>query len=333
MNPSRHNSSAEDEAALWAAKIDGASLNSTDRAALDAWLARDPRHRVLLSEYCQFSADLELQLPALVIGGAVAMPPEQPVPTRRRRAPVIWLATTLAAAAAVAVAVWTPHATRQTETVATSVAQRKTLQLVDGSVVELNARTSLLVDLTGRERHIRMADGEAFFTVAKDKSRPFIIDTPSGSVRVTGTVFDVHAETSADLAVTVVEGSVQVTPGRSAGGSSGPVTLTANDQLLASTDHPCAVRKLSDSELDDALAWRRGEAVFDGTPLEAALGRFARYHGCTITVAPQVAKLGVGGRYRLDNLDGFLNDIESFLPVRVSRDSSGAINVTARTGS
>lgn len=321
---------ADEEAALWAAKIDGSSLTASDRTELDRWLAASPTHRSLLSQYCQFSADLEQQLPALVLSGGVKLPEAAP---RRRSWRGLWLAGSLAAAAAVAVGVWVAHPPAATQTVATSVAERKTLKLSDGTQVELNARTNLLVDLSRTERHIRMADGEAFFTVAKDKSRPFIIDTPAGSVRVTGTVFDVRADTPTTLGVTVVEGSVQVTPCDPASGqASAPVQLRATDQLTA-IGRSVSTRSVSESELDDALAWRRGEAVFEGTPLAEALTRFARYHGLTITASPDVAKLRVGGRYTLDNVDAFLTAIEAVLPVRVSRESSGAILVTSRTGS
>jgi transmembrane sensor len=326
-----YDSSAEDEAALWAAKLDGDTLTSAERAALDAWLEQNPAHRRLLSQYCQFSTDLEEQLPTLVIAGAVKMPAAAK-PARRSKARVIWFSTALAAAAALVVGVFATHPAPEPQTVATSVAQRRTLKLADGSIVELNARTSLLVDLSGSERHIRMADGQAFFTVAKDKSRPFIVETPAGSVRVTGTVFDVHAESARDLAVTVVEGSVRVSPSQELVGS-GPAAhaLTANDQLMVRDGVPCTVRKLSSSELDDSLAWRRGEAVFDHTSLAAALAQFSRYHGRAVMADDEVAKLAVGGHYRLDDLDGFLSDLPSFLPVRVARDeTTGAIRVSAR---
>jgi transmembrane sensor len=332
MKPSRSPipASAEDQAALWAAKLDGSSLSSADRAALDTWLAGDPQHRVLLSEYCQFSADLEQQLPALVATGMVAVPSGRSV--RHRFRTVALVAGSLAAAAAIAVGVWVHSPTPQTETVATSVAQRRTLKLADGSVIELNARTSLLVEFRAKERHVRMADGEAFFTVAKDKSRPFIVETPAGSVRVTGTVFDVHADTPADLAVTVVQGSVQVSPGQAAGPARAPVSLGANDQLVVDAAGPNK-RHLSDGDVEDALAWREGYVVFDGTPLAKALAKFARYHGRAIHAAPEVAGLHVGGRYSLDDLDAFLAAIEAALPVRVSRESSGEISVLPRAGS
>jgi transmembrane sensor len=330
VNFSASPSPAEEQAALWAAKLDGSTLGSADRTALEAWLAQSPQHRALLTQYCQFSADLEQQLPVLVLAGAVKLPSDPPA-ARSGMGRILWIAGTMAAAAAVAIGFWASRPTQQIETIATSVAQRRTLQLADGSRVELNARTSLRVDLSAAERHVRMADGEAFFTVAKDASRPFIVETPAGSVRVTGTVFDVHADVANLLAVTVVEGSVQVRPAGTAGNTPAPVALRANDQLTSEAGQ-VDVRPLNESQLDDALAWRRGEIVFDGTPLSKALAQFARYHGLSITAAPAVANLRVGGRYGLDNVDAFLSAIEAVLPVQVSRESSGAIAVTPRAG-
>ncbi len=334
MNPSPSNDSqhADEQAALWAAKLDGSALTAADRSELDRWLAASPRHRSLLSQFCQFSADLEEQLPTLVLAGAVKLPAETAAP-RRRHWRGLWLATTLGAAAAVAVGIWITRPANALQTVATSVAERRTLKLSDGTQVELNARTNLLVDLGRTERHVRMGDGEAFFTVAKDKSRPFIIETPAGSVRVTGTVFDVRTDTPTTLGVTVVEGSVQVTPcDPISGHTSAPVALRANDQLIAAGGQ-ISKRSLNETELEGALAWRHGEVVFDGTPLSDALARFGRYHGLTITASADVAKLRVGGRYSLDNVEAFLTAIEAVLPVRVSHESSDAILVTARTGS
>ena len=81
------------------------------------------------------------------------------------------------------------------------------------------------------------------------------------------------------------------------------------------------------SAIDDALAWRRGQIVFDGVPLRDALARFARYHGRGITAAPAVADLRVGGRYSLDDLDAFLGALEAVWPVRATRGLSGTIQV------
>ncbi|MFA5265307.1 MAG: FecR domain-containing protein, partial [Opitutaceae bacterium] len=206
-----HDSDVEAQAALWAARIDGSSLGEADRTALETWLSEDPSHRELLSQYCQFSADLEHLIPDLVATGAVAMPATEK--TSSRAWSIKWLAgTSMACAALVAFGFWLARPVERAESIATAVGQRQSLTLADGTRVELNAQTSLVIENTRAERHVRLAQGQAYFEVSKDKSRPFIVETPSGSVRVTGTIFDVRTESASQLDVTVVEGSVQVRP-------------------------------------------------------------------------------------------------------------------------
>src|SRR5262245_38043202 len=188
---------ADEQAALWAARLDGSVLSAAQRTALDTWLAANPAHRTLLSRYCQFSADLEQQLPLLAgikelsDGTTPARYAAQPQPWLRRP---LMAAAMLTAAAAVALVFWVARPRTQFENIATPVAQRSALTLVDGTRVELNAQTSLAIEIDGRGRRVRLASGEAFFAVHKDPSRPFTVETPAGSVRVTGTQFDVRSE-------------------------------------------------------------------------------------------------------------------------------------------
>ena len=327
-------SAAAEEAALWAARLDGDPLDGARRAELDAWLARDPRHRALLSGYCQFSADLETQLPALVVGGVVKMPAVA-APTRRPPVFLRWSGVGLAAAAVVALAVWIARPVAEVQNLATAVAQRGTHVLADGTRVELNARTSLRFEHTGAERHVQLGDGEAVFTVAKDATRPFIVRTPTGFVRVTGTTFSVRNDPAAavSLEVLVIEGSVQVRPSDPTGTQSGaPFSLQAGDRLAAGS-RGVEVRALTNSAIENALAWREGYAVFDDVPLHEATACFARYHGRRIVVAPEVAGQRLGGFYRLDDLRAFIAGLESTnlpLPVTVTEDLSGTLTVGRR---
>jgi transmembrane sensor len=317
---------AEEQASLWAARLDGSVLSAGDQNALGAWLAETPAHRELLSHYCQFSADLEQQLPALVEAGAVELPVNS-TPARSWA----WLKWGFGVGlAAVAVMVWVARPRTQSENLASPMAVRQTLTLADGTRVELNAQTSLQIQIDRNGRHVRLASGEAFFAVHKEPARPFIVETPAGSVRVTGTQFDVRAEAAAPLEVTVVEGSVQVRPADPAGRPGATVLLAAGDQLSAGPGG-VDVRALSASALDDALAWRQGQIVFTDVPLRTALARFARYHGRGITATSAAAERRVGGRYSLDDLDGFLAALEEVLPVHVTRNLDGTVQVSLRT--
>jgi transmembrane sensor len=231
----------------------------------------------------------------------------------------------LIAAAALAVILWRGHPQDTFQNIATPVARREALTLADGTQLELNAQTVLAVELTARERRVRLAGGEAFFNVAKDSARPFLVETAAGSVRVTGTQFNVRTAPSGQLEVTVVEGAVQVRPGDQPDARA----LHAGEQLVRTKDE-VTVRKVAPADVDRALAWRSGQVIFNGTPLREALASFARYHGRTLTASDAAAQKRVGGRWALDDLDGFLDDLEAAgMPVQITHETDGSIRVDA----
>lgn len=323
----------DEQASLWAARLDGSVLSETDRARLDAWLAEDPAHRTALSAYCQFSADLEQQLPLLE--GIMDMPADSTHQAIARprpwlRLPVLAGAALCLAAAIALVFVYRGPAGQEGEFSSPS-AHRQEVALVDGSHIDLNAGTVLSVDLERAERHLKLTSGEAFFQVAKDPARPFIIETPAGTVRVTGTRFNVRLIDSASLQVTVDSGSVQVRPGGS-GGPESLVSLAPRDQFTGDA-HGFSTRTLSSGDLSDLLAWRQGAAVFAGTPLRDALACFARYHGRAFTAGEGAADLRVGGRFGLDDPDAFLAALEQVLPVKVDRRPDGSVKVDLQPAS
>jgi transmembrane sensor len=317
--------SGEEQASLWAARLEGSVLTPADRAELDAWLAGDPGRRGLLSSFCQLSAKLDRLVPELVDSGSVAMPPK---PARGAWAP--WKAAAaglLAASLAVAV-VWVARPGDRMENHSTPAGKRGAFTLADGTRVELNANTSISVESSSAERRVRLSDGEAFFIVSKDKARPFTVETPAGSVRVTGTIFNVLTEATSQLEVTVVEGSVQVRPGEAAGSKApNPFVLGAGDRL-SDENGAVSLRALSGSETEDALAWRKGQIVCVGMPLSQALARYAHYHGRPITVSAGAGRVPVGGVYGLGDLDEFLAYVRQGLNLRVEQGADGSVRVS-----
>lgn len=329
--PPSYDPGLEEEAALWAARLDGSELTAADRAALTQWLAGDPARRAALSSYCQFSADLEQLLPTVtgMREQAAEIPPAlvdaRPTPWLRRS---LWIGAALTAAAAFAlVFLRDPPADAADRSVATAIAERQSLTLADGSRVDLNAQSAVVVDFSAAERRVRLASGQAFFAVVRDANRPFTVETPAGSVRVTGTEFDVRTESGARLEVTVAEGSVTVRPSDARAGD--PTALRRGEQLTW-TPAGVAIRALSAGELQDALAWREGYVVFRGTPLREVMACFARYHGRDIAVAPEAADLRLGGRFALDDLEGLFAGVEGALPVRAVRSPEGSTSIVPR---
>ena len=241
---------------------------------------------------------------------------------------------------------WAVPYVRHTATVETVAARRQTLALADGSQAELNARTSLHTDFRYGRRLVRLDRGEAFFAVAKDPEHPFLVETPTGTIRVTGTQFNVRLAETGATEVTLLEGSITVGAGlpRDASPSNSELR-TSNSELRTpisearsialspgqqlNTAH-AAARTLTPTEIENTLAWRTGRLALDGLTLAEAASRLAAYHGLRIEVAPDVAALRPGGTYPVDDLDAFLRAFESALTVKVLPRGDGSYRIIAR---
>lgn len=301
----------ESEAAHWAARLEGRGLTEADRADLAAWLAADPEHRWTLGRYRELSAQVAAHFEAEHEAAVIAR--------HTSRAWRRWLAAGAAAAAIAGAAFVILNRSRE---FSTRAAERHAAVLEDGTHVELNARSAVAVDFGGATRRVRLLRGEALFTVARDTTRPFLVETPAGTVRVTGTTFNVRAA-DAHVEVTVLEGRVRVQPRAP---DAAEASLTPGAQALLARDR-ADVREIGEAAARDTAAWRQGVAVFDGTPLREAVARFAAYHGRTITIEDAAGGARIGGRYALDDLEGFLESIERVLGVRVRREAGGTVRI------
>jgi transmembrane sensor len=317
MSPGKAVLSRADEEALgWASRID-AGLGPKEQAELERWLARDPAHEWRLAHFRQFYARLHGTVPVLLAEGRVNLPVAA---APRRFRPGLWAAGLAASAVLV---VGTLLFLRRPQEVSTTTGQRQGLTLADGSRADVNSRTLLSIQLRGAERRVHLEQGEAYFEVAKDPARPFLVETAAGTVRVTGTRFNVRIAPSGSLEVTVLEGSVAVSTA-TAGRGAREYRLQPHDQLLVAGGLVTA-QQLGATVAANVIAWREGKVVFDDTPLAVALEHFAAYHGRQLSVAPEVAGLLIGGRFTLEDCDAFLTTVEKMLPVRSLRGENRAV--------
>lgn len=247
------------------------------------------------------------------------------VKVKRRQARRRRLASGAAALALVAFAVlWGVPYYRETATVATVTASRQTLTLSDGSRADLNAQTRMRTDFRYGRRLVRLDRGEAFFSVAKDAAHPFLVETPAGIVRVTGTQFNVRLTEGGAAEVTLLEGAVEFEGGDPAAPRA---ALTPGQQLDSSrTD----LRRLSDADMENVTAWREGRLALDGLTLADAAARLAAYHGKGIAIADEVKALRPGGSVPLDDLSGALEALQDTLPIRVLPAGDGSLRIVRR---
>lgn len=239
---------------------------------------------------------------------------------KQRRRTAVGVSTLVLAA--LLVGLWGVPYYRDTGAAGTPAAHRETLALADGSQAELNAQTSVRTDFRYGRRIVRLDQGEAFFSVAKDASHPFLVETPAGTVRVTGTKFNVRMTAPDRTEVTLLEGAVQVQES-----ATDPVKLTPGQQFDSAGAN---VRTLTSTELERVVAWRKGELALDGLTLREAMSRLAAFHGIRIDVVPEVAGLRPGGTFPVDDLKGFLGAVETALPVRVMPQGDGSFRIVGR---
>ena len=144
------------------------------------------------------------------------------------------------------------------------------LTLDDGTLVHLNYNTRLIYpEKFGRGDRNVILDGEAYFMVAKDKSRPFIVHTPNGDVKVYGTEFNVNT-TGDKTSVVLVKGSVSVTP------TGGKEQLMNPGQLC---EFSVENLMLSTIDVEPYVAWNEGKFSFEEWPLERIMQVISRWYG------------------------------------------------------
>ncbi len=143
--------------------------------------------------------------------------------------------------------------------------------LADGSKVWLDAGSSLTypVSFIGDERKVSIA-GEAYFEVAHDASKPFIVNNGSMDVRVLGTHFNVNAFEDEDntIKVTLLEGSVKINNGHESG------LLKPGQQASVSKE----IKVESDVDMDKVMAWKNGFFEFDNASLQNVLKQISRWY-------------------------------------------------------
>jgi transmembrane sensor len=206
--------------------------------------------------------------------------------------------------------------------------------MTDGSKVTLNTDSAIRVDVSGKERRVRLDHGEAFFEVAKDPTRPFVVSVGSKRVIAVGTQFSVR-RISNDIRVFVIEGKVRfeddsMSSGKPHAGSSaqagiqgeqhsssdsGAVFLTAGS-IARTGDTGVLVQEQSLREVEDYLSWRSGYLVFRDTAVADAVAEFNRYNVHKIVIQDhQVATIKLSGKFRSTNFEAFARLLEDGFPI------------------
>ena len=324
--------SIRDAAARWVVRMDR-RLSPAETVELDVWLAADPRH------VDAFNRSGGAWRKFRELGSAVRRAPA-PVPVRRRWYNPALAGLAAAAAIALAVIYLAPRSDRAlTTSDATSPAPRVAASrtLADGSVARLKDGAEIVESFTAAERRIRLVRGEAYFTVTKDPSRPFLVQIGDVTVRAVGTAFSIRYDVR-DVDVWVTEGTVQVTPPAAPAEAGKPVS-EGHKPALVSAGHravvtfvpdqaaaPIVVTAVSAAQIAQSLAWNDPMLELSGSPLAQLVSTFSERTGRRIEISDaSLGEVRIGGRFPTEDLDGFIRALEEIYDVKSDTRSDGTI--------
>jgi transmembrane sensor len=320
------------EASEWFIEFRAGDVNGEARSRFMEWLRRSPEHIQAYLEVSGAWSELPGSDPegkfdiASMIARArnesdvtplspvnPGAPPPKPAAELRAfrtlRRPVLAAAVLALLASLTALFVWIDG--DKVRSYSTGIGEQRTIQLMDGSTVELNARSKVEVRLSDRRRDVALIEGQALFRVAKDQQRPFVVRAGEAQVRAVGTEFDVYRKHT-ETVVTVVEGRVETYPGSDGAAA---IVISAGEQL---TVLPHSVTKPTRADTLAATAWVQKRLIFEETPLSEVADEFNRYNRRPLTIDDgELKRLKISGVYSSMDPASLINFLRNQNSIRV----------------
>lgn len=334
----RKDNPARREAADWILASRHRPLTRRERRQLADWLRDSPANvreyleaATIWNDMAHIDADRDIDVSVLsTSNNVVPFPEAAPVPqakTFRHGQLAKWLAAAAGVVVLVA-AVLYPNSDGDTaQRVSTALGEQRSVPLDDGSIIHLNTKSEVRIEVGERRRVVHLVAGEALFEVRRDRARPFAVRVGTAEIQVTGTRFNVRRRGGFEV-VTVVAGAVEVGPFDPDGPTS-PRPVTGNRSAMVEVeagqqvriDHsgragpPAAVR------VEDVIVWTERRLVFNGDTLSAIADEFNRYNARQLRIVhPTIGGLRLSGVFAandpdslleyLQTLDGYAIDIE-----------------------
>jgi len=206
----------------------------------------------------------------------------------------------------------------------TAKGELRQITLADGSLIELNSDTELAVHYGWLGRSLELVRGEALFSVAPGKWRPFEVSAGGGKLRDIGTRFDVAIGPSANR-ISVLEGAIDLRLP-----ATGEQRQTGVGQMMTYN----AATVLSEPAAADVktfAVWRNRKLIFRNTQLSEVARELERYHPVHVRlVDPSLNNLTLGGVFDNNDLERFLATLEAVLPVDIKRAKNGDVLIDRR---
>ena len=307
------------QAMRWIERLMDGDLTAAERKEFQRWLMADELHQ---REFRAHSLILNLANDLADAARDERLTLAMQGAPRQRLRRKVWIAGLAASVLLSAgLAAWfvyqyqyQPASTAHITTVA---GMTRDVTLPDESVAHLNTRTDLRWIGRADERRVALLEGEALFEVRHDPARPFTVVVDSSEIRVLGTRFNVRRRQSAEVVLTVLEGTVEVSQQSSSGGTKPAWTrkLRADEQIVYGTTG--LIRDVHAAAGANAARWREGILEFEDESLSNIVADLGRYTDRRIVVRdPRLAQLRLGGQLNVhDSISNSLGLLEKLAPV------------------
>lgn len=282
----------------WLRQNDGRPLSKRERAAFEAWVSQDKSHKAAFNEVAGMFGHMAERWP-----GAG--------PIRKRRRSKRKAAVAAIVVSVLAFAIYSDAALYLKADHYAGVGDTKQITLEDGSHLELNSKSAIAIHFSTGQRRLTLLEGEAWFEVAPDTARPFVVEAAGGTVTALGTAFDVAVE-NRQTRVTVTQHRVMIASG------GGQVVVDEGQQSAYSRS--MAAQGPQSVDVDRITAWRQGKLMFEDRPLGEVVEALSRYHRSYVFFAnPALRSRHVTGVFRTDDPLAALDEIEITLGLHTIR--------------
>ncbi len=291
-------------AADWVVREDRRALTSDEQGELDAWLAGDARRQ---GAYVRAQAAWTMMDRGRAMAAEAAPARRWPMTTRREM-----IAAGLVGVAGLGgTAVFLRSGERRYRTARGEVLR---VPLGDGSSAAINTASRIAVSMSQDARTVKLAQGEAWFEVARDGARPFVVEARDVRVRTAGGAFSIrHLPGGAEVIVSrgLVECWTTADPRR-------VLRLPVGAKTLVAQGQGGEVAVLPPATIGRLLAWREGMVGLDGETLAEAAAEFNRYNDRQIVIAdPEVGRERLIGFFRANDPEAFVRAASDTLGVEV----------------
>lgn len=308
-------SKIDNEAFEWVARKFARGLGDSERGEFDAWYAADTRHQGAYVRAMAIYNAIHLATEPRSLAPEPAVW-EKPAASRRR----LFMFGAMAACVAATVGLTSFSALREDKVLITAKGEFRKVPLQDKSIATINSGSRIEVEFTRDRRKINLQKGEAWFEVAKDKSKPFIVEAGDARVRAVGTAFSVRRFVHG-TEVLVTEGTVEVWSKDKAAQRR---QLTAGERAFLEPEASAISVSRQPSEVNRKLAWREGKLILKNQTLSDAVADFNRYSPKTIVILDTtLASKRLFGQYMLDAPELFAKDVSTVLavPIKITADT------------